>query len=76
MTAGGTISGSSGVIKLYGLLPIQFSMPIIGQWCDLDPLAVPSVPWLAAAGDSINCYTFGNTAAADVFMALSGVADY
>ena len=69
-------TGSAGVIKLYGLLPLAASCNASGGVvAAIDPLLVSNALYHVVDGDSIAIYRFGNTALDDVIGFLTGVAD-
>lgn len=67
-------TGSAGVIKLYGVLPLSESA---SNFTDVpytpDPLTVPQVPILCEAAESVGFYRFGNTAQVIMRAALNFV---
>jgi hypothetical protein len=56
-------TGSAGVIKLYGVLPLSSSSGAVGASCFTpDPLTVSEVPYKIEASENINFYrSSGNT---------------
>lgn len=55
-------TGTSGVIKLYGVLPLWIGTSNTAYSTGtLDPLTVSSIPYLIESGDAVAVYRYGNT---------------
>lgn len=67
-------TGSAGVIKLYGLLPLSVGSANAGSGGGIDPLLVSGCLWLVEAGDTISFWRFGTTSNGEVVAMINGIA--
>jgi len=64
-------AGTAGTLRVYGLLPVGSSPQMTGALVgSADPLTIPIVPWLLAAGDVIGFYRFGSSSPCDLFSVI------
>ena len=70
-------TGTSGTIKIYGVLPLgkKCNGANSAYFAGPDPFTVPQIPWVAVGSETIGFYTVGQTAANDMYAHVVGVAD-
>ena len=72
-----TLTGTSGVIKIYGLLPLAFA----SSENSTHPLSMPNVMMIPAniytctAGETLGFYEVGTTGVSDLVVALNGIGE-
>jgi hypothetical protein len=72
-----TLTGTSGVIRIYGLLPLGYSTNTTSSAyaCFSDPLALPMPMYLIEAADTLAVYTMGTNAVKTCMVIMGVVAE-
>jgi hypothetical protein len=67
-------TGTSGALKVYGLIPCSISMPVNG--CNqTSPITTPLPPILMESGDVFATYKVGGTGSTDYMMSLVAIPE-